>query len=598
MLSLTIPRYPSLSLLIPCAKRKTRSPSGSSSAPKQHRRGTRDLGDSKSSSVFEQPPVPPWGQQVHDNYPPCASDLPPRFGNDRPDRFSGSAGPGPGPRPGPQSDNVLSEREYRNALSSQSAKDQRRLAGNTQYRRTASDTVTQKRSIPTAVNANSHGDGHNNHSNKNGVAEDDSGLPPSHSSKPTTPTNPSHPSVWRLQVSGERASSPVQSPATRRSKAPERSSVPTPTPTPGRSVSRTSSTGSVNSVQSQGSSTSTARPPPPPASSPGGPRAKNHHTPTSTPKNVRRAVGRIEEEFKAKHQQVKTQHQVEAQRLKSRLDDHRSKGTAATMGAKRPGPSETDNKRQSGGQSSRTGATNTGRNTRPDQQSRIHMTNGLSCVPAGRVQTPALSSGAMKMLEDYKDVNPNFTIRRREELQREENQQLEMLRQTIESRLKVTLPDNLPEALRDGVVLCHLANQIRPRSVASIHVPSPAVPKLTSAKCRRNVENFLDACRKIGVDQRDLCSVSDVVQSLRMGRVGTTVVRLSAFPRITPADFRTAHLCLGLFFTSILALALQRLYWAQVCVATDIMEERGVQRVAVTVASLVAMAANPRQSAV
>lgn len=27
----------------------------------------------------------------------------------------------------------------------------------------------------------------------------------------------------------------------------------------------------------------------------------------------------------------------------------------------------------------------------------------------------------------------------------------------------------------DGVVLCHLANHIRPRSVASIHVPSPAV---------------------------------------------------------------------------------------------------------------------------
>ena len=33
------------------------------------------------------------------------------------------------------------------------------------------------------------------------------------------------------------------------------------------------------------------------------------------------------------------------------------------------------------------------------------------------------------MLEEYKDANPNFTIRRREELQREENQQLEMLRQ-------------------------------------------------------------------------------------------------------------------------------------------------------------------------
>uniref|UniRef100_A0A7N8YHA8 Leucine-rich repeats and calponin homology (CH) domain containing 3 n=1 Tax=Mastacembelus armatus TaxID=205130 RepID=A0A7N8YHA8_9TELE len=71
----------------------------------------------------------------------------------------------------------------------------------------------------------------------------------------------------------------------------------------------------------------------------------------------------------------------------------------------------------------------------------------------------------------------------------------------IEARLKVSLPSDLGAALTDGVVLCHLANHVRPRSVPSIHVPSPAVPKLTMAKCRRNVENFLEACRKIGVPQ-------------------------------------------------------------------------------------------------
>uniref|UniRef100_A0A8C9XTE1 Leucine-rich repeats and calponin homology (CH) domain containing 3 n=1 Tax=Sander lucioperca TaxID=283035 RepID=A0A8C9XTE1_SANLU len=71
----------------------------------------------------------------------------------------------------------------------------------------------------------------------------------------------------------------------------------------------------------------------------------------------------------------------------------------------------------------------------------------------------------------------------------------------IEARLKVSLPSDLGAALTDGVVLCHLANHVRPRSVPSIHVPSPAVPKLTMAKCRRNVENFLEACRRIGVPQ-------------------------------------------------------------------------------------------------
>ncbi len=50
-----------------------------------------------------------------------------------------------------------------------------------------------------------------------------------------------------------------------------------------------------------------------------------------------------------------------------------------------------------------------------------------------------------------------------------------MCPQNLEYRLKVLLPDDVGAALMDGVVLCHLANHIRPRSVASIHVPSPAV---------------------------------------------------------------------------------------------------------------------------
>lgn len=47
--------------------------------------------------------------------------------------------------------------------------------------------------------------------------------------------------------------------------------------------------------------------------------------------------------------------------------------------------------------------------------------------------------------------------------------------QNIETRLKICLPEDLGSALMDGVVLCHLVNHVRPRSVGSIHVPSPAV---------------------------------------------------------------------------------------------------------------------------
>ncbi|XP_036059828.1 DISP complex protein LRCH3 isoform X13 [Onychomys torridus] len=114
--------------------------------------------------------------------------------------------------------------------------------------------------------------------------------------------------------------------------------------------------------------------------------------------------------------------------------------------------------------------------------------------------------------------------------QREEELKLiDQLRKHIEYRLKVSLPCDLGAALTDGVVLCHLANHVRPRSVPSIHVPSPAVPKLTMAKCRRNVENFLDACRKIGVPQDTLCSPSDILQlNLSVKRTVETLLSLGA----------------------------------------------------------------------
>ncbi|XP_008982380.1 DISP complex protein LRCH3 isoform X8 [Callithrix jacchus] len=122
------------------------------------------------------------------------------------------------------------------------------------------------------------------------------------------------------------------------------------------------------------------------------------------------------------------------------------------------------------------------------------------------------------------------SITRQNSREREEELELiDQLRKHIEYRLKVSLPCDLGAALTDGVVLCHLANHVRPRSVPSIHVPSPAVPKLTMAKCRRNVENFLEACRKIGVPQDNLCSPSDILQlNLSVKRTVETLLSLGA----------------------------------------------------------------------
>uniref|UniRef100_A0A0L8HAP9 Calponin-homology (CH) domain-containing protein n=1 Tax=Octopus bimaculoides TaxID=37653 RepID=A0A0L8HAP9_OCTBM len=212
-----------------------------------------------------------------------------------------------------------------------------------------------------------------------------------------------------------------------------------------------------------------------------------------------------EEEFRLKHEALMNQQKHESQILKQQLEEQRTKTASKDlvgMTKRSPGDSSIS-------YSSSTAGTKTATKT------------GLN-------RKIVLSANALKLLEDLKDSDPNFTIRRHHDQARGEIQQVESLRNTIQARLKVTLPDNLPEALRDGVVLCHLVNQIRPRAVATIHVPSPAVPQLTMAKCRRNVEHFLEACRKIGVDQGRMCSAHDILEEKGLAKVALTVSSLVA----------------------------------------------------------------------
>ncbi|XP_050834002.1 DISP complex protein LRCH3 isoform X7 [Serinus canaria] len=143
--------------------------------------------------------------------------------------------------------------------------------------------------------------------------------------------------------------------------------------------------------------------------------------------------------------------------------------------------------------------------------------------PTAQTAVASSSTCALSPANDSADPRVRQNSKQREE----ELELIEQLRKNIESRLKVSLPSDLGAALTDGVVLCHLANHVRPRSVPSIHVPSPAVPKLTMAKCRRNVENFLEACRRIGVPQDNLCSPSDILQlNLSVKRTVETLLSL------------------------------------------------------------------------
>uniref|UniRef100_A0A8C5QU22 Leucine rich repeats and calponin homology domain containing 3 n=1 Tax=Leptobrachium leishanense TaxID=445787 RepID=A0A8C5QU22_9ANUR len=190
----------------------------------------------------------------------------------------------------------------------------------------------------------------------------------------------------------------------------------------------------------------------------------------------------------------------------------------------------------------------------PQSSERDEQSSVPSASPASQTRNtppPAASSS--------ESANPRTL--HRPKLRQEEVEMTGQLRKNIESRLKVSLPDDLGAALTDGVVLCHLANHVRPRSVPSIHVPSPAVPKLTMAKCRRNVENFLEACKKIGVPQDKVCLPSDILQ-LNLCNVMGTLESLLSFGDGSQAPALPSHLLgFGVFYCTLMLLLFLLYRW-------------------------------------
>jgi hypothetical protein len=74
--------------------------------------------------------------------------------------------------------------------------------------------------------------------------------------------------------------------------------------------------------------------------------------------------------------------------------------------------------------------------------------------------------------------------------------------------------DYLYESLRDGVVLCHLINKIRPGMIPRMADPlanaSPLMANTVGLQARENVKNYLRACEALGVKKTELFVPSDL----------------------------------------------------------------------------------------
>lgn len=122
--------------------------------------------------------------------------------------------------------------------------------------------------------------------------------------------------------------------------------------------------------------------------------------------------------------------------------------------------------------------------------------------------------------------NSIFTIRRNLYNQHQEFEEIEFLKRIIETKLKIILQDDVASSIKNGVILCHLLNHIYPRAIQIIHIPSMSMPTLSMAKSRKNVESFIEACQKFGLNSDEICSSNDIIESKNTHKVARTIMNI------------------------------------------------------------------------
>jgi len=81
--------------------------------------------------------------------------------------------------------------------------------------------------------------------------------------------------------------------------------------------------------------------------------------------------------------------------------------------------------------------------------------------------------------------------------------------------------DNVHTSLKTGVLLCKLINKLKPGTIKKF-----AKTRLMPLTERANIEEFLQACIRLGVPQGDVCGISDLYSQKDLNAVYQTLFSL------------------------------------------------------------------------
>jgi len=144
---------------------------------------------------------------------------------------------------------------------------------------------------------------------------------------------------------------------------------------------------------------------------------------------------------------------------------------------------------------------------------------GVAPAPA---KAPAASSGGAKYAAAKSDNAAYGDLAERmAKMEAKYNPELEKeIRGWIEGKTGEKLGDDFHGALRDGTVLCKLANAIQPNAVKKVNSSALAFKQM------ENINNFLEFARNKGVKPNDLFQTVDLYEAANMTQVLQTLDNL------------------------------------------------------------------------
>ncbi|KAF9414438.1 hypothetical protein BGZ94_000395 [Podila epigama] len=161
------------------------------------------------------------------------------------------------------------------------------------------------------------------------------------------------------------------------------------------------------------------------------------------------------------------------------------------------------------------GSNNSGSGNNADTQTTTSHNNSLTRPPPVALLTPSSNGSGSSPLTSSVDIVGKRL--REEQLQT----RVKAAQNFIEKTLGITLPsDDLHESLKDGVILCKLANRLRPGTVQQISLKNLPFVKM------ENIGNFLLAARQLGVQSSDLFQTVDLYEGKDMIQVVSTILTL------------------------------------------------------------------------